>query len=61
MIQNTPPYSPSFPLSLYPPTSHWKRPIFSSFFLKCILIVQESFALVLQVCIYHALIRLIPH
>jgi hypothetical protein len=30
----------------------------ASFFKKCILIVQEGFALVLQACLYHALIKL---
>jgi hypothetical protein len=58
-----PPYSPSFPLSLclplplvstprkdlyFPPALHF-------FFIKCILIVQGGFFLVLQVCIYSAL------
>jgi hypothetical protein len=43
MIQNTPPYSPSFPLSLYPPTSHWKRPIFSSFFFKVYIYSPREF------------------
>jgi hypothetical protein len=41
-----------------------KRLIFTSFpslfLIKCISIVQGGFALVLQVCIYHALIRLMP-
>jgi hypothetical protein len=42
-----------------------KRPILHScpsfFKKKCVMIVQESFTLVLQACIHHALIKLIPH
>jgi hypothetical protein len=55
----------SFPCAHPPPSSThpWKRPIFSLLpfiFLKCVLIVQGSFTLVLQTCIYHALIKLTP-
>jgi hypothetical protein len=40
-----------------------KRPVLFSWpsFLKCILMVQGWFTLVLQTCIYHALIKLAPH
>jgi hypothetical protein len=54
---------PSFTLSVYPPTSHWyplpDRTCFTflSFILKCLLMVQWSFALVFQTCMCPALIR----
>jgi hypothetical protein len=35
-------------------------PFCHTLFIKCLLVVQGGFALVLQVCIYHALIKLIP-
>jgi hypothetical protein len=60
----THPHSP-FPYAhlLLNGTHPWKRPILSScpsFFKKCTLIVQGGFALVLQACIHHALIKLTP-
>jgi hypothetical protein len=58
-----PQYTPSFPLSSFPPLSHWyptpEKIYFSLlpfiFLIKYILIVQGNFTLVLQVCIYGAL------
>jgi hypothetical protein len=35
-------------------------PLVFHFLIKCILIVQEDVILVLQACIYHALIKLTP-
>jgi hypothetical protein len=63
-----PPYVPSLPHSLCAPHSHWygphKRSIFFLqpfilFLIKCILIAQGGFSLVLQVCMYHACIGFI--
>jgi hypothetical protein len=52
-------YSP-FPYAshLTTPNKDLFYPAVLHFFLKCILIVQEGFALVFQACIYYALIKL---
>jgi hypothetical protein len=63
-----PPYTPSFSLSLCPPLPLVPTPGEDLFFLfalhflkiKCILIVQGDFSLVLPVCTYHAFSKLIP-
>jgi hypothetical protein len=61
-----PRYSYSFTLSIYslPPTDSQPKtgPILPSCpsIFKWILIIQGSFALVFQICIYHTLIRLTP-
>jgi hypothetical protein len=63
-IQNTPTKFTPFALSLCPSTSHWYPPpektcfFLLPFFLKCILIVQRGISLILQACVYHALIKL---
>jgi hypothetical protein len=65
-MQNTSPIFTLIPLSLcllpYIGTHPWKRPVFPSCIsfleIKCILILQGDFTLVLQACVYHALIKL---
>jgi hypothetical protein len=68
-IENTFTIYTLIPSFLVPTPSHWYSTLdkiyffscLSFFLIKCVLIVQGGFALVLQVCIYHALIKLIPH
>jgi hypothetical protein len=61
-----PPYSPFFTFSLLlshlTGTHPWTGPVlfFCPSFFKCILIAQESFILVFQTSIYHALIKVTP-